>query len=148
MQFVAITKGNFRQAIELRPKRTQYRFIRKEAVLYSMARAYLSPQELVPFVIEENGRFVGAIRLRNYGRGIGFAAFFIDRKHQGKGIGRKALEHLIEWVRQNHPDAKEIETAVDPENHVACRLYENRGFRYTGVKNDSGTVDMELRLLR
>ncbi len=148
MEFVAITKDNFRQAIELRPKRTQYRFIRKEAVLYSMARAYLSPQEFVPCVIEENGRFVGAIRLRNYGRGIGFAAFFIDRKHQGKGLGRKALEHLIEWVRQNHPEAKEIETAVHSENNAARHLYESLGFRYTGVKSDSGTVDMELSLLR
>ena len=53
--------------------------------------------------------------------------------------------HLIEWVKEHYPKAGEIETAVVPENVVACHLYESLGFRYTGVKNAGGTVDMELQ---
>jgi len=146
MRFIEVTQDNFKDAIELRPKRSQYRFIRREAVLYSLARAYLSLNEHMPFLIEEESRLVGAIRLRYYGHGVGFAAFFIDRRYQGKGLGRKALEYLISWVREHYPNATEIETAVILDNTAACRLYESLGFIYTGVKNESGTVDMELRL--
>ncbi len=100
----------------------------------------------MPFVIEHEGELVGSIRLRNYGHGVGFAALFIDHKHQGKGLGRKALLHLIDVVRERFPKAQEIETAVAPENTVARRLYESFGLDYTGVSNEDGTVDMEMRI--
>ena len=147
MKFVEITKDNFADAIQLRPKRTQYKFARRETVLYSLGKAYVAsrPDEYMPYIIEKNGKFVGAIRLRNYGHGVGFAAFFIDRNHQGKGYGKEAVLYLIDWVKEHFAKAKEIECAVSPENTVACRLYESLGFRYTGVKNSGGTVDMELQ---
>ena len=147
IRFVEITKDNFDEAIQLRPKRSQYRFTRRETVLYSLAKAYVAsrPDEYLPCLIEENGRFVGSIRLRNYGHGVGFAAFFIERTYQRRGLGRKALLHLIEWVTENYPTATEIETAVDADNEVARRLYESVGFHYTGVEND-GCLDMEMQL--
>ena len=148
MRFVEITKENFTEAIALRPKRSQYRFTRRETVLYSLGRAYTAShaQEHMPFAIETEGRLVGAVRLRNYGHGIGCAAFFIDREHQRKGLGKKAMLYLIDWVKEHFPSAKEIELAVHPDNTVACRLYEILGYRYTGVKNADGEVDMELQL--
>ena len=147
IRFVEVTKANFPDAIQLRPKRAQYRFVRRDVVLYSLGKAYLAtrPDEAMPYLIEKNDRLVGAIRLRNYGHGVGFAAFFIDRRYQGKGLGREALLHLIDWVKEHYPKAKEIETAVVPENAAACHLYESLGFRYTGVQNAGGTVDMELQ---
>ena len=147
MQFVEITEDNFSAAIELRPKRTQYRFARRETVLYSLGKAYVAsrPDEYMPLLIEYNGKLVGSIRLRNYGHGVGFAAFFIDRKHQSKGLGRQAMLHLIDWVKEHYPKAREIELAVSPENTVACHLYESLGFRCTGVKSSDGMVDMELQ---
>ena len=99
----------------------------------------------MPFAIEHDGKLVGAIRLRYYGHGVGFAAFFIDRRHQGRGLGKQTLLHLIHWVREHYPKAREIDTAVLPENAAACRLYESLGFRCTGVRNAGGTVDMELQ---
>jgi diamine N-acetyltransferase len=150
MRFVRITKENFAEAIALKPKKSQYKFIRREAVLYSLGRAYTAscPDDAMPFVIEEGGKLVGAIRVRNYGHGVGFAAFFIDHRHQRKGYGPKALLHLLDWVKEHYPNATEIETAVYPDNAVACHLYERLRFRYTGVKNPGGTVDMELKLNR
>ena len=39
-------KGNWRGAIELRPKRTQYKYARRDVVLYSLTKAYVSrPRE-------------------------------------------------------------------------------------------------------
>ena len=147
MRFLRITKDNWTDAIRLMPKRGQYRHVRKEAVLYSMAKAFVSKQgEYIPLVIEEGGKLVGAIRVRNYGHGVGFAAFFIDRRYQGRGLGRKAVRNLVQWVRENYPKAAEIETAVDPDNAVARALYENEGFRYTGVVSETGVLDMEMSL--
>ena len=147
MRFFRITKDNWNDAIRLMPKRNQYRHVRKEAVLYSMAKAFVSKQgEYTPLVIEEGGKLVGAIRVRNYGHGIGFAAFFIDRRCQGQGLGRKALRNLVQWVRENYPEAVEIETAVDPDNAVARALYASEGFVYTGVASPAGILDMEMSL--
>ena len=102
--------------------------------------------EYTPLVIEEDGRLVGAIRVRNYGHGVGFAAFFIDRRCQGRGLGRKALRSLVQWVRENYSQAVEIETAVDPDNAVARALYESEGFSYTGAVSATGILDMEMSL--
>ena len=114
---------------------------------YSMAKAYVSPPgEYLPCVIEEAGELVGSIRIRNYGHGVGFAAFFIDRNHQGRGLGHKAIEHLIPWVKEHYPQAREIETAVHSGNAPARRLYESVGFGYTGVVDSSGVLDMEMSL--
>jgi RimJ/RimL family protein N-acetyltransferase len=146
MRFVEINKDNWLEGIRLRVKRSQYGYVRREAVLYSIAKTYVHPQgEYTPYLIEEDGRFVGSIRLRNYGYGVGFAAFFIDRKHQGKGLARKALQHMIEFVRSHYRRAKEIETAVHCDNEIARRLYEAVGFHCTGVETD-GFLEMEMQL--
>ncbi len=145
MEFIEITKDNWLEAIQLRTKRNQYKFMRREAVLYSLAKTYVSPPgEYTPYVIEEDGKLVGAIRIRNYGHGVGFAAFFIDRKHQRRGLGRRALLHLIDFVKHHYHQAKEIETAVHPDNTIACKLYENIGLAYTDVVSKDGVMDMEM----
>ncbi len=148
MQFHEITHENFLQAIQLRPKRTQYRFICREAVLYAIGRAYtaIQPTDAMPFVISYKERYVGAIRLRYYGHGVGFSTFFIDRKHQGRGLGRLALEYLVEYVREHFPSAEEIETCVIPDNTMARQLYEKLGYEYTGVVNADTTMDMEMKI--
>lgn len=147
MVFITIDSTNWLAAIALRPKRSQYRIIRRDAVLYSLAKAFVSrPGEYAPHVIGHQGQLVGAIRIRNYGHGIGFASFFIDRKHQGKGLGRMALEHLLGVVVAVYPDAQEVETAVHPANTKARSLYESLGFRYTGAVSKDGILDMELPL--
>lgn len=149
MTFIEITRDNWLDAIQLEVKPTQYRFMRREVVLYSLAKAYVSrPGEYTPYVIEEDGQLdgqlVGSIRIRNYGHGVGFAAFFIDREHQGRGLGREALLRLIDFVKGQYPHAKEIETAVHPDNTAACKLYESIGLAYTGVVSKEGVVDMEM----
>jgi diamine N-acetyltransferase len=148
MQFIKIAKENFFQAIQLKPKSSQTRFMRREAVLYSLAQAYITadqPDRRLPLVIEHEGQLVGSIRLRNYGRGVGFAAFFIDGKHQGRGLGRAALLHLFEYVKTHYPRATEIETCVHPDNTIARKLYESLGFAYTGACTGE-YLDMETQL--
>ena len=145
MRFVEITPDNWLEAIRLRPKPCQYKFTCREMVLYSLAKAHVFPPGVgLPYVIEEDGKLIGSIRIRDYRYGVGFAAFFIDRKHQGKGLGRRALLHLIDFVKRHYPNAKEIETAVHPDNAIACKLYESMGLAYTGVVSKDGIMDMEM----
>ena len=48
--------------------------------------------------------------------------FMIDRRHQGKGYGKAALQKLIEHLRAL-PDCAAITVGYQPENLVAERLY-------------------------
>ena len=67
----------------------------------------------------------------------------IDRKHQHKGYGRKALELGISFLKDRF-HAQEIYTGVIPGNISAKKLYESVGFRETGVFENNME---ELRLI-
>ncbi len=146
MQFVEITKDNWKAACELRPKRSQYAFLPREVVLHSLARCYVQeekPDRYIPYLILHQGTPVGAFLFRNYGIGTNLISFFIDRNHQGKGLGRLAVQTYIDWVKANFPNACEIELAVSPDNTTARNLYESFGFDYTGETSAKGNLYME-----
>lgn len=146
MHFEEITGENWEAASRLRPKRSQYKFLRRDIVLNSLARCYVQgarPDPWVPYLIVQDGQYIGAFLFRNYGRGCNLTSFFIDRKHQGKGLGRRAMETYLAWVRMHYPQAGEIELTVSPENLVASRLYESLGFFYTGEVSERGNLYME-----
>lgn len=147
MQFVEITKENWETACELRPKRSQYQFLPRNIVLHSLARCYVQedkPGKYIPYLILHKGKPVGTFLFRNYGIGTNLISFFIDRKYQGKGLGRLAVQTYINWVRINYPKAREIELAVSPQNCPAQKLYESFGFEYTGETSEKGNLYMEL----
>lgn len=59
-------------------------------------------------------------------------SFGVDAKHQGKGIGSKLLQFLIdEYV---HKKGQTLGLLVDKENPGAKKLYLNLGFRVVGEK--------------
>ena len=66
----------------------------------------------------------------------------IDRDHQHKGCGRKALELGIAFLKDCF-DAREIYTGVIPGNDAAKKLYESMGFRETGLF-ENGMLEMRL----
>lgn len=147
MQFVEITKANWETASELRPKRSQYAFLPREVVLHSLARCYVEGEKRgkhIPFLILHEDKPVGAFLFRNYGTGTNLTSFFIDRKYQGRGLGRLAVQSYIEWVKENFPNAREIELAVGAENTAARKLYESFCFEYTGETSEKGNLYMEL----
>ncbi|MEE4194444.1 MAG: GNAT family N-acetyltransferase [Anaerolineae bacterium] len=146
LHFVEITKDNWEIACKLRPKRSQYAFLPREVVLHSLARCYVQedkPDRYIPYLILHQDQPVGTFLFRNYGIGTNLISFFIDRKHQAKGLGRLAIQTYIEWVKENHPNANEIELAVSPGNTAARRLYESFGFEYTGEISKKGNLFME-----
>jgi diamine N-acetyltransferase len=59
--------------------------------------------------------------------------FMIDKKHQGHGHGTRALQKLIEHIKQTH-QVNRILIGHKPENVIAGRLYEKVGFQDTGKR--------------
>lgn len=56
--------------------------------------------------------------------------FMIDKRYQGKGYGRKAMELALGFI-QTKPcgDAKYVWLSYEPENEVAKKLYASFGFK-------------------
>ncbi|WP_187498343.1 GNAT family N-acetyltransferase [Erwinia aphidicola] len=71
------------------------------------------------------------------------SAFLLDLmllpSHQGKGLGKDMMQALINELRD--AGANELELRVAPHNQRAISLYEQAGFRLTGL-------DMHLTLTR
>ena len=69
----------------------------------------------------------------------------IDRRYQGEGYGRGAMEVIIASIRSNVPQCRAIGLSCKPDNTVAERLYRSLGFEPAGA-NSRGGVDMWLEL--
>ena len=67
----------------------------------------------------------------------------IDRRHQGRGYGKAALELGIAFLKERFR-AKEIYTGVIPGNSTAKSLYRSVGFEDTGLF-ENGMEEMRLR---
>lgn len=65
--------------------------------------------------------------------------FMIDARHQGRGIGRAALELILDHVRAR-PGATELTTACVPAPGGPRPFYEKLGFVYTGVEKHGEQV--------
>lgn len=56
--------------------------------------------------------------------------FMIDKKFQGKGLGKKAMLKLLDLIKIEYGNIK-FYTTVSPENISAKKLYESVGFEET-----------------
>ena len=56
----------------------------------------------------------------------------VDRKHQGRGIGRQFLLFLPAFLKQQYPDACGVVLTVNCRNKIAHHVYTAGGFTDTG----------------
>lgn len=97
---------------------------------FSIARAYLSREDHYPCIIcSKKGEPIGFINLSKWlGSGDGYSwSFFVDRKQQGKGYGRKAAELAVKILKAANKD-KMIKLAAEQFNGKAQNLYLSLGF--------------------
>jgi diamine N-acetyltransferase len=125
-----ITVQNWETAAALEVDDHQKNFIRSNA--WSIAESRYHP-ELNPMGIYRGGTMVGFLM---YGSAeqdgsAWLFRFMIDRKYQGQGLGKEALQRVIRRMRDD--GYTEINVGWDPANTVAERLYLNHGFEPTGV---------------
>ncbi len=86
-------------------------------------------------VLDRDPAFAAAARAPDT---LGVRAFFVDRDHQGRGVGTAALRALPAFVTARHPDVRHLALTVNVANPVAVRAYRRAGFRDTGRFDYSG----------
>lgn len=61
----------------------------------------------------------------------------IDRHEQGHGYGSEALDQVIDYIRTKpFGDSDRVALTCNKNNPVARRLYERKGFTFTGNEYD------------
>ena len=58
----------------------------------------------------------------------------IHPEHQGRGLGKGMIEHLMQLAEQHGADTAFLE--VRPSNVTAIRLYDSLGFNQVGLRKD------------
>ena len=100
---------------------------------------------IIQFLIEKNGEKVGTIALfhidRDY-RKAEFGAFMVDPKHQGKGIGTKALELLLEYAF-NELNLHRVEGGYIEDNDASRIIQEKFSFQKEGRQREAKFKDGE-----
>ena len=129
-----ITRGNFRTVLDLTLHPGQEKFVAANAV--SIANAYVEPT-FVPLAVYAGDDLVG---FAMYGQHPKTGAWWvirlmIDRKHQGKGYGRAAMEALIA-IMDERVGCEEIVTSFVSANTVAANLCASLGFCPTSEIED------------
>ena len=127
---IPITIQNWETAAALELEPGQEAWIRSNA--WSIAESLYHP-ELNPMGIYRGGTMVGFLMYGSAwqdGR-VWLFRLMIDKKYQGQGLGREALQRLIRRMRDE--GFTEVNVGWDPDNDVAGRLYLKHGFEPTGI---------------
>ena len=143
-----VTADNWERVVDLEVADEQDGFVASNA--YSLAESKFDPF-VKPRAIYAGKRVVGFLMyesLESDGKPHEYSIFrfMIDRRQQGKGYGRKAIEKAIEEIKKD-AKAKRISIGYVPGNPVYKRLYRSLGFEEVGVDED-GEMVAELTISR
>lgn len=143
VQIKPVTKDNLDEVLSLRISDDQAGYVSTTAE--SLAQAYVYQDTAFPFAVYSDQEIVGFIMMGYYEEKQYYTLWklLIDRNHQHKGYGRKALELGIAFLKDRF-HAREIYTGVIPGNRTAKHLYESLGFRETGLFENNM---LEMRLI-
>lgn len=80
------------------------------------------------------------------GQTVTLHGLMIDRRYQGRGLGKNCLEQLPDLVRELWPETRQLMLAVDLGNTTAHALYRSLGWQDYGDA-DRALVGFERRML-
>ena len=126
-----INENNFHEIISLKVEKYC------ASNIYSLAQAKIFPKA-IPLAIYNNDIPVGFIMYGIEPRDNNeywIDRFMIDEKYQNNGFGKKALDIIIEKIKQDKTHNK-IKISTNPENSRAIKLYKKLGFYETGELHD------------
>lgn len=127
IQLVPVTADNWKACCALTLTPGQQDFM--EANVYSIAQAKFEPS-LVLRAIMMDDTVVGFVMYNTELEeldGYWIYRIMIDQTQQGNGIGRLAMQAMIDEMRAL-PAAKRIIVGYRPDNQAAHRLYASLGF--------------------
>ena len=142
----AITEDNFLDAFHLKLAPGQEHFVSHP--IRSLAQAYVYRDQCQPFGIYAEGKMVGYVMVI-YDYDVpeyDIWHMMIDESAQGKGYGGAALDRVIEYIRTKpFGTSDRVALTCNRDNASARKLYEDRGFRATGVE-DEDEIELALTL--
>lgn len=127
----SIDMFNWQAVARLKVREDQRGFVAANS--YSLAQAHYDPW-LVPMAIYADGQPVGFTMFtacpepEDPDGAHWIYRLMVDQDQQGKGYGRKALELILDRLRQD-PECRLIRLSYEPENKGAEQLYLSLGFR-------------------
>ena len=135
------TEDMFEECLDLMVSEEQAEHVDDNAV--SLALAWYHRDFCRPFCIYNDDTMVGFVMLYcdEAERECEIWQFMIDKKYQGKGYGKAALEVVIKHIKSN-PVFENIFLLLFPDNEAAIKLYEKAGFYLTGESVDDEVVMM------
>ena len=137
-----ITRETVRQITVLYVAPEQHGLVSSNAV--SIAEAYFEPRAWFRAVYFGDEPAGFAMVWRDPGeREFYIWRIMVDARFQGRGIGRRALELLLDEARADGVD--EVKLSVVPGERGAMAFYERFGFEPTGVE-EHGQAEMRLGL--
>ena len=127
-----VTKENLDAVLALAVDESQAGFVSTTAE--SLAQAYVYAETAFPFAVCAGEGVVGFIMMGYYEEKEYYTLWklLIDRKYQGRGYGRAALESGIAFLKERF-HVQKVYTGVIPGNEAAKKLYRSAGFEYTGL---------------
>ncbi|MBE7103598.1 GNAT family N-acetyltransferase [Bacillus cereus] len=145
VQLKVVTRENWEEALKLQVKENQTKFV--PAVAVSLAKVYIKPDgenvEYIPFAIYDRDLIVGFVMhafVQETTDMYWINGFIIDKKQQGKGYGKAALQEIINLIKNRFKECKEIRLTVHTDNVSAKKLYERYGFQPLGHDYDGEQV--------
>ena len=142
----SIDEGNFLDAFRLELAPGQERYV--SGPIRSLAQAYVYREQCQPFGIYAGERMVGYVRVI-YDYDIpeyDIWHMMIDRAHQGRGYGKKALERCLEYIRTKpFGSSNRVALTCHVGNSAALGLYTGLGFLPTGQR-DGEEIELALEL--
>lgn len=153
MEFKKITNKNLWDVVNLQVKENQKKYIATNTV--SLLEAYATQNEnerIETFAVYEKDILVGFIMINfnvfNWDGAPKVARnnyciwrFMIDQRHQGKRLGKKALNKLIDYIRTKPlGESEKIYLSYVPGNDWAEKLYKEAGFVSNGEKDGEEIV--------
>ena len=136
-----ITSETVRTICELTVADGQRSFVAPNAV--SIAEAHFTPGHWMRAIYADGEPAGFALTFDDPSEGYFLWRFMIAEGYQRRGIGRLAMQQVLEHWREIGATA--ARTSVVPANTGATRLYESLGFRLTG-EEESRELVMRLDL--
>jgi diamine N-acetyltransferase len=125
-----VTRDNFWECIELDVTKEQAEFVTSNAV--SIAQSKVQP-ECIPLAVYDDDIMVGFVIYcidQDDGE-YWIYRMMIDKRYQSKGYGKKALENLLNIIKDDKSHDK-VYLGVHKESMSAVKVYESFGFYFTG----------------
>jgi len=126
-----LNKDNWEDCAQLTVEESQQKFVASN--IYSIAEVQFL-ENFEAYAVYDSDQMVGftMFGLDEDDYNYWIYRLMVDKRFQGKGYGKAALQQTIHYLRQK-PDCENIMVGYHPENIVVANLYKRFGFKEKGI---------------